>query len=51
MVRLTVDLINDSMQFINAVRERELCLRACKIPVLENLGITRVINNSISVFF
>uniref|UniRef100_A0A915AIZ6 Probable U2 small nuclear ribonucleoprotein A' n=1 Tax=Parascaris univalens TaxID=6257 RepID=A0A915AIZ6_PARUN len=41
MVRLTVDLINDSLQYINTVRERELSLRACKIPVLENLGVTR----------
>uniref|UniRef100_A0A914RTN7 U2 small nuclear ribonucleoprotein A n=1 Tax=Parascaris equorum TaxID=6256 RepID=A0A914RTN7_PAREQ len=43
MVRLTVDLINDSLQYINTVRERELSLRACKIPVLENLGVTRVL--------
>ncbi|KHN87298.1 putative U2 small nuclear ribonucleoprotein A' [Toxocara canis] len=41
MVRLTVDLINDSLQYINTVRDRELSLRACKIPVLENLGVTR----------
>lgn len=42
MVRLTVELINDSLQYLNTVRDRELSLRACKIPVLENLGITKV---------
>ncbi|MFH4978543.1 hypothetical protein AB6A40_005252 [Gnathostoma spinigerum] len=41
MVRLTIELINDSLQFINTVKDRELCLRNCKIPVLENLGVTR----------
>lgn len=42
MVRLTVELINDSLQYLNTVRDRELSLRACKIPVLENLGVTKV---------
>ncbi|KAM3720004.1 putative U2 small nuclear ribonucleoprotein A' [Dirofilaria immitis] len=41
MVRLTVELINDSLQYLNTVRDRELSLRACKIPVLENLGVTK----------
>lgn len=40
MVRLTVELINESLQYVNTVRDRELSLRARKIPVLENLGIT-----------
>ncbi|VDM98341.1 unnamed protein product [Thelazia callipaeda] len=41
MVRLTVELISDSLQYLNTVRDRELSLRACKIPVLENLGVTK----------
>ncbi|GAB6029040.1 U2 small nuclear ribonucleoprotein [Chamberlinius hualienensis] len=39
-MKLTVDLINQSPQFINAIRERELDLRGHKIPVIENLGAT-----------
>lgn len=42
MVRLTVDTIDDSYQFVNAVKQREICLRNLQIPVIENLGITRV---------
>ncbi|KJH51971.1 leucine Rich repeat-containing domain protein [Dictyocaulus viviparus] len=41
MVRLTVELIDNAPQFINTVRERELNLRGYKIPVIENMGITR----------
>lgn len=40
MVRLTADLILQSPQFFNAVRERELDLRGNKIAVIENLGAT-----------
>uniref|UniRef100_A0A0N5ALQ0 Probable U2 small nuclear ribonucleoprotein A' n=1 Tax=Syphacia muris TaxID=451379 RepID=A0A0N5ALQ0_9BILA len=40
MVRLTTDLIDSSPQYINTLRDRELSLRACKIPVLENVGAT-----------
>ena len=42
MVRLTVDMINDAQQYINPIRERELNLRAYKVPVIENMGVTRV---------
>lgn len=42
MVRLTTDLIDSSPQYINTLRDRELSLRACKIPVLENVGATMV---------
>lgn len=42
MVRLTSELIDDSKQYINAVNDRELNLRGCKIPAIENLGGTRV---------
>uniref|UniRef100_A0A914XQG4 Probable U2 small nuclear ribonucleoprotein A' n=1 Tax=Plectus sambesii TaxID=2011161 RepID=A0A914XQG4_9BILA len=41
MVRLTSELIDDSKQYINAVNDRELNLRGCKIPAIENLGGTR----------
>ncbi|CAJ0606435.1 unnamed protein product [Cylicocyclus nassatus] len=41
MVRLTVELIDNAPQFINTVRERELNLRGYKIPVIENMGVTR----------
>nr|6F4G_A Chain A, Probable U2 small nuclear ribonucleoprotein A' [Drosophila melanogaster]6F4G_D Chain D, Probable U2 small nuclear ribonucleoprotein A' [Drosophila melanogaster]6F4J_A Chain A, Probable U2 small nuclear ribonucleoprotein A' [Drosophila melanogaster]6F4J_B Chain B, Probable U2 small nuclear ribonucleoprotein A' [Drosophila melanogaster] len=40
MVKLTPELINQSMQYINPVRERELDLRGYKIPQIENLGAT-----------
>lgn len=42
MVRLTVELIDNAPQFINTVRERELNLRGYKIPVIENMGVTKV---------
>ncbi|KAK2722103.1 hypothetical protein QYM36_002602, partial [Artemia franciscana] len=40
MVKLTADIILQSMQFINAYKDRELDLRGYKIPVIENLGAT-----------
>ncbi|XP_070562712.1 U2 small nuclear ribonucleoprotein A'-like [Ptychodera flava] len=40
MVKLTPELVQNSAQFINAVRDRELDLRGYKIPVIENLGAT-----------
>ncbi|PSN34260.1 putative U2 small nuclear ribonucleoprotein A' [Blattella germanica] len=44
MVKLTPDLIQQSMQYINPVRDRELDLRGrkprYKIPVIENMGAT-----------
>ncbi|XP_075235713.1 U2 small nuclear ribonucleoprotein A'-like [Lycorma delicatula] len=40
MVKLTTDLIQQAMQFMNPVRDRELDLRGFKIPVIENLGAT-----------
>ncbi|KAI6242978.1 hypothetical protein M3Y99_00208500 [Aphelenchoides fujianensis] len=41
MVRLSVETINDSYQFINAVRQREINLRNLQIPAIENLGTTK----------
>jgi len=40
MVKLTPDLVMQSIQHINAVKDRELVLRGFKIPVVENLGVT-----------
>ncbi|XP_050701544.1 U2 small nuclear ribonucleoprotein A'-like [Eriocheir sinensis] len=40
MVKLTPELIQQSSQHINPLRDRELCLRGYKIPVIENLGAT-----------
>uniref|UniRef100_A0ABD2WG43 Probable U2 small nuclear ribonucleoprotein A' n=1 Tax=Trichogramma kaykai TaxID=54128 RepID=A0ABD2WG43_9HYME len=40
MVKLTPELIQQSMQYINPVRDRELDLRGYKIPAIENLGAT-----------
>lgn len=40
MVKLTPDLIQQSKQYINPVRDRELDLRGYKIPTIENLGAT-----------
>ncbi|XP_076056443.1 small nuclear ribonucleoprotein polypeptide A'-like U2A isoform X2 [Oratosquilla oratoria] len=40
MVKLTPELIQQSVQYINPVRDRELVLRGYKIPVIENLGAT-----------
>lgn len=40
MVKLTPELINQSMQYINPCRDRELDLRGYKIPQIENMGAT-----------
>ncbi|KAK3884827.1 hypothetical protein Pcinc_010921 [Petrolisthes cinctipes] len=40
MVKLTPELIQQSIQHINPMRDRELILRGYKIPVIENLGAT-----------
>ncbi|XP_038075352.1 U2 small nuclear ribonucleoprotein A'-like isoform X1 [Patiria miniata] len=40
MPKLTADLIEQSSQYTNALRERELDLRGYKIPLIENLGAT-----------
>lgn len=39
-MKLTADLILQSPQFTNALKDRELDLRGYKIPVIENLGAT-----------
>ncbi|XP_039269950.1 U2 small nuclear ribonucleoprotein A'-like [Styela clava] len=40
MVKLTPEIIEQAVQYVNAVRDRELILRGYKIPVIENLGAT-----------
>jgi len=40
MVKLSPELIVQSMQHLNPVRDRELVLRGFKIPVIENMGAT-----------
>ncbi|KAF2347766.1 Leucine-rich repeat domain L domain-like [Trinorchestia longiramus] len=40
MVKLTPELIQQCVQHINPVRDRELILRGFKIPVIENMGAT-----------
>ncbi|CAH1986119.1 unnamed protein product [Acanthoscelides obtectus] len=40
MVKLTAELVQNSMQYINAVKDRELDLRGYRIPEIENLGAT-----------
>ncbi|KAL5338606.1 leucine-rich repeat-domain-containing protein [Aspergillus crustosus] len=38
-MRLTVELIQNSLSYINPLKDRELDLRGHKIPAIENLGI------------
>ncbi|TGZ47680.1 hypothetical protein CRM22_011031 [Opisthorchis felineus] len=40
MVRITPELVENSPQFTNAIKDRELDLRGYKFPVVENLGST-----------
>ncbi|KAH9644276.1 hypothetical protein HF086_003775 [Spodoptera exigua] len=40
MVKLTMELIQNSMQYMNPCRDRELDLRGYKIPQIENMGAT-----------
>jgi len=47
--RLTADLIAQSPQYLNPLREREIDLRGNKISVIENLGATQDQFNSIDL--
>ncbi|KAI9828067.1 MAG: U2 snRNP complex subunit [Thelocarpon impressellum] len=40
-MRLTADLIQASLSYLNPLKERELDLRGHKIPAIENLGVAR----------
>jgi U2 small nuclear ribonucleoprotein A' len=41
-MRITVELVQKSPQYMNPLQERELNLRGLKIPLIENLGATLV---------
>lgn len=40
MVRITAELVRESPQFLNPLKQREIDLRSNKIPIVENLGAT-----------
>ncbi|KAI9726766.1 MAG: U2 snRNP complex subunit [Chrysothrix sp. TS-e1954] len=40
-MRLTADLVNSSLSYLNPLKERELLLRGHKIPAIENLGVAK----------
>ncbi|KAI9836416.1 MAG: U2 snRNP complex subunit [Sarea resinae] len=40
-MRLTADLIQSSLSYLNPLKERELDLRGHKIPAIENLGVAK----------
>ncbi|KAK0832628.1 U2 snRNP complex subunit [Friedmanniomyces endolithicus] len=40
-MRLTAELINNSLSYLNPLKERELDLRGHKIPSIENLGVAK----------
>lgn len=40
MGRITAELVRESPQFLNPLRQREIDLRSNKIPTIENLGAT-----------
>ncbi|KAI8064405.1 leucine-rich repeat-domain-containing protein [Gongronella butleri] len=46
-MKLTVDVINDSVTHINSLKDRELVLRDLKLPAIENLGGSKDLNDTI----
>ncbi|KAJ8097714.1 leucine-rich repeat-domain-containing protein [Lipomyces tetrasporus] len=48
-MKLTADLINSAPSYINPLKDRELTLRGHKIPVIENLGVTKDLNDAIDL--
>ncbi|KAI7870912.1 u2 small nuclear ribonucleoprotein A'-like protein [Spinellus fusiger] len=48
-MKLTTDLIAESVSHINAISDRELVLRDLKIPAIENLGATKDLNDTIDL--
>ncbi|KAK9465882.1 leucine-rich repeat-domain-containing protein [Lipomyces arxii] len=48
-MKLTADLINSAPSYINPLKDRELALRGHKIPMIENLGVTRDLNDAIDL--
>ncbi|KAK7207544.1 small nuclear ribonucleoprotein U2, A [Myxozyma melibiosi] len=48
-MKLTVDLINASPSYINPLKDRELSLRGHRIPMIENLGVSKDLNDTIDL--
>ncbi|KAF9430465.1 U2 snRNP complex subunit [Podila epigama] len=48
-MKLTPDLIASAPTYLNALEDRELDLRSHKIPAIENLGVTKDLNDSIDL--
>ncbi|KAG0212820.1 U2 snRNP complex subunit [Mortierella sp. GBA43] len=48
-MKLTPDLIAQAPCYLNAVKDRELDLRSHKIPAIENLGVTKDLNDSLDL--
>ncbi|KAJ2075436.1 U2 snRNP complex subunit [Coemansia sp. S100] len=48
-MKLTADLIASSASYINAIKDRELDLSSNNIAVIENLGATRDLNDSLNL--
>ncbi|CAG8478435.1 21088_t:CDS:2 [Rhizophagus irregularis] len=48
-MKLTPELIERSLSYINAVKDRELDLRGNKIPAIENLGVSKDQNDTIDL--
>ncbi|KAF8931420.1 leucine-rich repeat-domain-containing protein [Dissophora ornata] len=48
-MKLTPELITRAPCYLNAVQDRELDLRSHKIPAIENLGVTKDLNDSLDL--
>ncbi|KXN72165.1 L domain-like protein [Conidiobolus coronatus NRRL 28638] len=48
-MRLTANVINSSPCFINPIKDRELDLKGLKAPQVENLGVTKDLNDTIDL--
>ncbi|KAJ2813097.1 U2 snRNP complex subunit, partial [Coemansia sp. 'formosensis'] len=48
-MKLTADLVASSPSYINAIKDRELDLSSNNIAVIENLGATRDLNDSLNL--
>ncbi|KAF9433768.1 U2 small nuclear ribonucleoprotein A' [Entomortierella beljakovae] len=48
-MKLTPDLIARAPCYLNALQDRELDLRSHKIPAIENLGVTKDLNDSLDM--
>ncbi|KAG0212768.1 U2 small nuclear ribonucleoprotein A' [Mortierella sp. GBA30] len=48
-MKLTPDLIARAPCYLNALQDRELDLRSHKIPAIENLGVTKDLNDSLDL--